>query len=89
MPTVRQATIDLLRTHGLTTWFGNPGSSELSLLGHFPSDFRYMLGLQEMVPVGMADAYAQIIAFMTHTARLAEDVPLELSPRPTTGGGRQ
>jgi len=60
MPTVRQATIDLLRTHGLTTWFGNPGSSELSLLGHFPSDFRYMLGLQEMVPVGMADAYAQI-----------------------------
>ena len=23
--TVRQATIDLLRTHGLTTWFGNPG----------------------------------------------------------------
>jgi len=60
MPTVRQATIDLLRTHGLTTWFGNPGSSELSLLEHFPSDFRYMLGLQEMVPVGMADAYAQI-----------------------------
>ena len=60
MPTVRQATIDLLRTHGLTTWFGNPGSSELTLLEDFPSDFRYMLGLQEMVPVGMADAYAQI-----------------------------
>ena len=58
--TVRQATIDLLRTHRLTTWFGNPGSSELTLLEHFPSDFRYMLGLQEMVPVGMADAYAQI-----------------------------
>ncbi len=58
--TVRQATIDLLRTHGLTTWFGNPGSSELTLLEDFPSDFRYMLGLQEMVPVGMADAYAQI-----------------------------
>jgi benzoylformate decarboxylase len=58
--TVRQATIELLRTHGLTTWFGNPGSSELTLLEDFPSDFRYMLGLQEMVPVGMADAYAQI-----------------------------
>jgi hypothetical protein len=58
--TVRQATADLLRTHGLTTWFGNPGSSELSLLEDFPTDFRYMLGLQEMVPVGMADAYAQI-----------------------------
>jgi len=58
--TVRQATIDLLRTHGLTTWFGNPGSSELTLLQDFPSDFQYLLGLQEMVPVGMADAYAQI-----------------------------
>ncbi len=58
--TVRQATIDLLRAHGLTTWFGNPGSSELSLLEDFPTDFRYVLGLQEMVPVGMADAYAQI-----------------------------
>ena len=32
----------------------------MTLLEHFPSDFRYMLGLQEMVPVGMADAYAQI-----------------------------
>src|SRR4051812_24042012 len=55
MPTVRQATIDLCRKHGLTTWFGNPGSSELTLLEDFPSDFRYLLGLQEMVPVGMAD----------------------------------
>jgi benzoylformate decarboxylase len=60
MITVRQAVIDLFRAHGLTTWFGNPGSSELSLLTDFPNDFRYVLGLQEMVPVGMADAYAQI-----------------------------
>jgi benzoylformate decarboxylase len=60
MPTVRQATIDLLRKHGLNTWFGNPGSSELTLLDHFPSDFRYVLGLQEMVPVGMADGFSQV-----------------------------
>jgi len=60
MITVWQATIDLFRSHGLTTWFGNPGSSELSLLKDFPEDFRYLLGLQEMVPVGMADAYSQI-----------------------------
>jgi benzoylformate decarboxylase len=60
MLTVRQATIDLFRSHGLTTWFGNPGSSELTLLEDFPKDFRYVLGLQEMVPVGMADAYAQV-----------------------------
>jgi benzoylformate decarboxylase len=60
MTTVREATIDLLRGHGLTTWFGNPGSSELSLLEHFPADFEYILGLQEIAAVGMADAYAQI-----------------------------
>lgn len=72
MPSVRQATIDLLRQHGLTTWFGNPGSSELTLLEDFPSDFRYVLGLQEMVPVGMADGFAQVTrrpAFVNvHTA---------------------
>src|SRR5437660_11938147 len=60
MTTVRQATLELLRTQGLTTWFGNPGSSELTLLQDFPDDFRSFLGLQEMIPVGMADGFAQI-----------------------------
>ena len=60
MSSVQQETIDLFRRYGLTTWFGNPGSSELTLLEDFPEDFRYVLGLQEMVPVGMADAYAQV-----------------------------
>ncbi|MGA5134082.1 thiamine pyrophosphate-binding protein [Streptomyces olivoreticuli] len=72
MTSVRDAALDLLRSHGLTTWFGNPGSSELSLLQDFPADFRYLLGLQEMVPVGMADAFAQITGRPTlvnlHTA---------------------
>jgi len=52
--------MELFRSHGLTTWFGNPGSSELTLLQDFPDDFRYFLGLQEMIPVGMADGFAQI-----------------------------
>jgi benzoylformate decarboxylase len=60
MTTVREAILDLLRAHNLTTVFGNPGSSELALLQDFPDDFRYLLGLQEMVPVGMADGYAQV-----------------------------
>jgi benzoylformate decarboxylase len=60
MTTVREAILDLFRKHSLTTWFGNPGSSELALLQDFPGDFRYFLGLQEMIPVGMADAYAQV-----------------------------
>jgi benzoylformate decarboxylase len=59
MPTVREATFDLFRAHGMTTMFGNPGSTELPMLADFPSDFRYVLGLQEAVVVGMADGFAQ------------------------------
>src|SRR3954471_1099717 len=59
MPTVRDATICLLRELGMSTIFGNPGSTELPLFRDFPGDFRYVLGLQESVVVGMADGYAQ------------------------------
>ena len=59
MGTVRDATFDLLREHGMTTMFGNPGSTELPMLADFPDDFRYVLGLQEAVVVGMADGFAQ------------------------------
>src|SRR3989442_6783064 len=57
--TVRDAVLDLLRRFGMTTIFGNPGSTELPLLRNFPNDFRYVLGLQEAVVVGMADGFAQ------------------------------
>ncbi len=57
--TVREAVHRLMRHFGMTTVFGNPGSTELPLLLGFPSDFRYVLGLQEAVVVGMADGYAQ------------------------------
>ena len=59
MATVREASYELLRAHGLTTVFGNPGSTELPFLAGFPDDFRYVLGLQEAVVVGMADGHAQ------------------------------
>ncbi|MFI5005702.1 MAG: thiamine pyrophosphate-binding protein, partial [Solirubrobacterales bacterium] len=59
MRTVREATIELLRERGMTTLFGNPGSTELPMLSDFPEDFRYILGLQEAVAVGIADGYAQ------------------------------
>ena len=39
--------------------FGNPGSTEEPMLQDFPSDFKYILGLQEASVVGMADGYAQ------------------------------
>ncbi len=56
---VRVAVLDLVRAFGMTTIFGNPGSTELPLFREFPKDFRYVLGLQEAVVVGMADGYAQ------------------------------
>ena len=64
LTTVREAVLDLLRAFNMTTIFGNPGSTELPLFLDFPSDFRYILGLQESVVVGMADGYAQA----THNA---------------------
>ena len=57
--TVREAVHRLMRQFGMTTVFGNPGSTELPLFLDFPSDFRYVLGLQEAVVVGMADGHAQ------------------------------
>ncbi|QIN80727.1 benzoylformate decarboxylase [Rubrobacter marinus] len=59
MPTVREATYDLLRSYGVRTFFGNPGSNELPFLDGFPEDFRYVLGLHEGAAVAMADGYAQ------------------------------
>ncbi|MFC5523189.1 benzoylformate decarboxylase [Polaromonas jejuensis] len=56
---VREAVLDLLRAFKIDTIFGNPGSTELPLFLDFPPDFRYILGLQESVVVGMADGYAQ------------------------------
>ena len=57
--TVREAVFALLRDFGLTTIFGNPGSTELPMFRDFPGDFRYVLGLQESVVVAMADGFAQ------------------------------
>jgi hypothetical protein len=37
--TVWDVTYDLLRTLGLTTVFGNPGSTEQTFLKNFPDDF--------------------------------------------------
>ena len=56
---VREATFDLLRQLGLTTIFGNPGSTEEPFLQEFPTDFTYVLGLQEASVLAMADGYAQ------------------------------
>jgi len=66
MANVREATLDLLRAHDMRTIFGNPGSTELPMLADLPEDFTYILGLQELVVVGMADGYAQASGKTTH-----------------------
>jgi len=57
--TVKQATLDLLRSFGIAKVFGNPGSTELPFLSDWPDDIDYVLALQEASAVGMADGYAQ------------------------------
>jgi benzoylformate decarboxylase len=57
--TVRDAVFRLLRESGMTTIFGNPGSTELPMFRGFPDDFRYVLALQEYIALGMADGFAQ------------------------------
>ena len=60
--TVREAVWALMRAHGMTTVFGNPGSTELGFFLGWPADFRYRLGLQECVVVGMADPTGLLVA---------------------------
>ena len=57
--TVRDVTRNLMRELGLTTVFGNPGTTEVPFLNEWPDDFRYVLGLQESVATSMADGFAQ------------------------------
>src|SRR6185437_889197 len=57
---VREVTVDLMRALGMTTIFGNPGSTELRFLKDWPADFTYVMGLHESCSVAMADAYAQV-----------------------------
>src|SRR6516162_9667835 len=57
--TVRDCVVGLLRSFGINTIFGNPGSTELPMFRSLPNDFRYIMGLHESVAVGMADGYAQ------------------------------
>ena len=59
MRTVREITFDLFRKLGLTTVVGNPGSTEEPFLADFPSDFDYVLALQETSAVAVADGLSQ------------------------------
>ncbi|MFF0466525.1 benzoylformate decarboxylase [Micromonospora zamorensis] len=78
MATVRDATYDVLRTLGMTTVFGNPGSTEEPFLRDFPTDFHYVHALHEATAVAMADGYAQATGQPAH---------VNLHTAPGTGNG--
>jgi benzoylformate decarboxylase len=69
---VRDALFNLMRELEIKKIFGNVGSTEEPLLQNFPSDFEYILSLQESVAVAMADAYSQVtgkpVVVNLHTA---------------------
>jgi benzoylformate decarboxylase len=50
--------LDVLRDRGLTTIFGNPGSTEIPFLTDLPSDLRFVLALHEASVVGLATGWA-------------------------------
>src|SRR5919201_6137220 len=56
--TVRDLAFEVMREHGLTTVFANPGSTEVPYLGGLPEDMRFVLGLHEASVVGMATGWA-------------------------------
>lgn len=56
--TVREAALAVMARLGLTTIFGNPGSTEISFLTDLPAPFRYVLALHEASVAGMATGYA-------------------------------
>lgn len=58
MTTVREAVFAVMREHGLTTIFANPGSTEVPMLADFPSDLDFVLALHEGSVVGMATGWA-------------------------------
>ncbi|HWE09859.1 MAG TPA: thiamine pyrophosphate-binding protein [Solirubrobacteraceae bacterium] len=57
---MREAAFDVLRRFGLTTIFGNPGSTEIPFLTGLPADIHFVLGLHEGPVVGMATGYALV-----------------------------
>ena len=55
---MRDAVLDVMRTFGMTTIFGNPGSTEIPFLTGLPEDIAFVLGLHEGSVVGIATGYA-------------------------------
>jgi benzoylformate decarboxylase len=58
LTTVRDRTFEVMRRHGMTRIFGNPGSTEIPFLTDLPAEFEFVLALHEGSVVGIASGYA-------------------------------
>ena len=58
LTTVRERTFEVMRHHGMTRIFGNPGSTEIPFLTDLPAEFEFVLALHEGSVVGIASGYA-------------------------------
>ena len=61
MTTGKHILLDLLASEGVDTIFGNPGTTELPLMDAMVVEkrIRYIVGLNEVIVMVMADGYAQ------------------------------
>ena len=72
--TGRSAFLGLLKDEGITHLFGNPGTTELPIMHALKEhpDLTYVLGLQELIVVAMADGYSRasgkLVACNVHVA---------------------
>ena len=57
---IRESVFELLRQRGIEHIFGNPGSTELTMLAGLPDDLDYVLCLHENVAVAAAAGYASL-----------------------------
>lgn len=57
---VRESIFDILRRRGVEHIFGNPGSTELTMLAGLPADLTYVLCLHEHVAVAAAAGYSSL-----------------------------
>jgi len=74
LTTGRSAFLSLLRDEGVSTLFGNPGTTELPIMHALTSqsDIGYVMALQESIVVAMADGFArasgELVACNVHVA---------------------
>lgn len=56
-----QAFMEVMVSEGVEYVFGNPGSAQFGIMDAVNAhpEVRYILGLQESIPIGMADGYAR------------------------------